>query len=98
MYIVNVCVFKQKTAYEMLISDWSSDVCSSDLEADAILRAVDGCNDGFGEAEVIGEGRVEFGRDAIAGASNVFGDACIIATALGMAFESAEVRERTSVV
>src|SRR3546814_7877598 len=23
--------FKQKTAYEMLISDWSSDVCSSDL-------------------------------------------------------------------
>src|SRR3546814_6715677 len=27
--------FKQKTAYEMRISDWSSDVCSSDL---AILR------------------------------------------------------------
>src|SRR3546814_3879077 len=26
-------VFKQKTAYEMRISDWSSDVCSSDLEA-----------------------------------------------------------------
>src|SRR3546814_10580467 len=24
--------FKQKTAYEMLISDWSSDVCSSDLQ------------------------------------------------------------------
>src|SRR3546814_9540632 len=24
--------FKQKTAYEMRISDWSSDVCSSDLE------------------------------------------------------------------
>src|SRR3546814_1073775 len=31
--------FKQKTAYDMRISDWSSDVCSSDLEeAD---RAVD---------------------------------------------------------
>src|SRR3546814_17819668 len=31
-----MCVFfffKQKTAYEMLISDWSSDVCSSDLLA-----------------------------------------------------------------
>src|SRR3546814_4019663 len=31
---VCVCVFfffKQKTAYEMRISDWSSDVCSSDL-------------------------------------------------------------------
>src|SRR3546814_5749819 len=26
--------FKQKTAYEMRISDWSSDVCSSDLIVD----------------------------------------------------------------
>src|SRR3546814_8874308 len=25
-------LFRQKTAYEMRISDWSSDVCSSDLE------------------------------------------------------------------
>src|SRR3546814_6384610 len=38
--------FKQKTAYEMRISDWSSDVCSSDLlfldigfEDDAVGRA-----------------------------------------------------------
>src|SRR3546814_1193518 len=31
---INVCFFffKQKTAYEMRISDWSSDVCSSDLD------------------------------------------------------------------
>src|SRR3546814_9017125 len=29
--------FKQKTAYEMRISDWSSDVCSSDLLAVSIL-------------------------------------------------------------
>src|SRR3546814_2416834 len=31
-----LCVFffKQKTAYEMRISDWSSDVCSSDLDPD----------------------------------------------------------------
>src|SRR3546814_3007815 len=32
--ILSVCVFcffKQKTAYELRISDWSSDVCSSDL-------------------------------------------------------------------
>src|SRR3546814_1881735 len=28
--------FKQKTAYEMRISDWSSDVCSSDLMAQAL--------------------------------------------------------------
>src|SRR3546814_2180374 len=29
-----VFLFKQKTAYEMRISDWSSDVCSSDLKTD----------------------------------------------------------------
>src|SRR3546814_11884436 len=28
-----MCFFKQQTAYEMRISDWSSDVCSSDLRA-----------------------------------------------------------------
>src|SRR3546814_19931747 len=34
--LIMFCVFffKQKTAYEMRISDWSSDVCSSDLQAD----------------------------------------------------------------
>src|SRR3546814_1767311 len=30
-YIFLFFFFKQKTAYEMRISDWSSDVCSSDL-------------------------------------------------------------------
>src|SRR3546814_7672415 len=34
-HVVSSCLlfffFKQKTAYEMRISDWSSDVCSSDL-------------------------------------------------------------------
>src|SRR3546814_9156242 len=34
--------FKQKTAYEMRISDWSSDVCSSDLEAAAPERLLGG--------------------------------------------------------
>src|SRR3546814_6137740 len=29
--------FKQKTAYEMRISDWSSDVCSSDLLAQGVI-------------------------------------------------------------
>src|SRR3546814_8141623 len=32
-YGLFVFFFKQKTAYDMRISDWSSDVCSSDLEA-----------------------------------------------------------------
>src|SRR3546814_13511699 len=51
MYVFLFFFFKQKTAYEMRISDWSSDVCSSDLPladprkysgsiADLNLRAV----------------------------------------------------------
>src|SRR3546814_6416863 len=41
--VLNLCVcffffFKQKTAYEMRISDWSSDVCSSDLAYLALQR------------------------------------------------------------
>src|SRR3546814_3486221 len=35
-----VFFFKQKTAYEMRISDWSSDVCSSDLIDRASLVTV----------------------------------------------------------
>src|SRR3546814_1647492 len=31
LVLLMVFFFKQKTAYEMRISDWSSDVCSSDL-------------------------------------------------------------------
>src|SRR3546814_5862128 len=34
-----VFYFKQKTAYEMRISDWSSDVCSSDLAAFRTMSA-----------------------------------------------------------
>src|SRR3546814_7310681 len=56
------CVFfcKQKTAYEMRISDWSSDVCSSDL------RSVDPGPCIAGEAhkaEADGPGIGEQGRD-----------------------------------
>src|SRR3546814_148866 len=40
MCVVFVFFFKQKTAYEMRISDWSSDVCSSDLEG-CLLNAPD---------------------------------------------------------
>src|SRR3546814_5275039 len=34
-------VFKQKTAYEMRISDWSSDVCSSDLKHPFYITSFD---------------------------------------------------------
>src|SRR3546814_2478872 len=36
-----VFFFKQKTAYEMRIIDWSSDVCSSDLFANFLLSGID---------------------------------------------------------
>src|SRR3546814_7844618 len=42
--------FKQKTAYEMRISDWSSDVCSSDLVQAKVTRLVG--NDKEGAAYV----------------------------------------------
>src|SRR3546814_10108007 len=32
--------FKQKTAYEMRISDWSSDVCSSDLPSRCAVQSI----------------------------------------------------------
>src|SRR3546814_9903272 len=35
-----VFLFKQKTAYEMRISDWSSDVCSSDLHQIILGRVI----------------------------------------------------------
>src|SRR3546814_17335979 len=40
-YQSDVFFFKQKTAYELRISDWSSDVCSSDLHQRIFARAVD---------------------------------------------------------
>src|SRR3546814_20762604 len=39
MFSVLLFFFKQKTAYDMRISDWSSDVCSSDLHHDAMEEA-----------------------------------------------------------
>src|SRR3546814_979888 len=47
--------FKQKTAYEMRISDWSSDVCSSDLQ---ILR---GRRQPQQDAVVVGQGEGDAG-------------------------------------
>src|SRR3546814_196684 len=48
--------FKQKTAYEMRISDWSSDVCSSDLDVDSRFTTDDD-RDGYNTiAEIPGAG------------------------------------------
>src|SRR3546814_3591752 len=40
-FSIVIFFFKQKTAYEMRISDWSSDVCSSDLFDDVHLFLVE---------------------------------------------------------
>src|SRR3546814_8246524 len=40
--VMFVYFFKHKTAYELRISDWSSDVCSSDLEALSAIEATAG--------------------------------------------------------
>src|SRR3546814_4238064 len=41
-YICVFFFFKQKTAYEMRISDWSSDVCSSDLQTLPVDASMEG--------------------------------------------------------
>src|SRR3546814_5236672 len=38
--ISSCCFFEQKTAYELRISDWSSDVCSSDLLCLGVIAAL----------------------------------------------------------
>src|SRR3546814_2609176 len=53
--------FKQKTAYEMRISDWSSDVCSADLLA--VLQAVAG--KGTPVVTVLLSGRPLYANDLI---------------------------------
>src|SRR3546814_2206251 len=42
VFLFFVFFFKQKTAYEMRISDWSSDVCSSDLLNSGIHATIAG--------------------------------------------------------
>src|SRR3546814_2524242 len=42
VFVFYLFFFKQKTAYEMRISDWSSDVCSSDLPFGKIVYGVAG--------------------------------------------------------
>src|SRR3546814_2808801 len=58
--------FKQKTAYEMRISDWSSDVCSSDLR----IEETAGVDEHHVGAGIVGRQAVavgtQFGQDAFA--------------------------------
>src|SRR3546814_15318134 len=60
-----VLFFKQKTAYELRISDWSSDVCSSDLHVEQSGRSAHACGllGGVGRQERL-QGLVERERAA----------------------------------
>src|SRR3546814_14138051 len=62
--------FKQKTAYEMRISDWSSDVCSSDLRLFALLAAHAQARVGVGGA-VQPEEQVEHARQQVGAGADV---------------------------
>src|SRR3546814_7405323 len=68
-------VFKQKTAYEMRSSDWSSDVCSSDLKAHAPeLRLRAPCENGDAvEALLAVPDRAVTGRFDIGGGESLVG-------------------------
>src|SRR3546814_9163818 len=64
MRVVWICVccfffFKQKTAYEMRISDWSSDVCSSDLPGERRMAEHGGRHAGIVDrARIVPEQRI----------------------------------------
>src|SRR3546814_20013237 len=64
---VYIFFFKQKTAYEMRISDWSSDVCSSDLDH----RSDERCGERAGRFATLRQGMsVHDGRLGGGGAGN----------------------------
>src|SRR3546814_10637217 len=65
-YLYDVYLFfcKQKTAYEMRISDWSSDVCSSDLKSDAPGRAISSMGNGRSGMEEVDFHQLEEDRFA----------------------------------
>src|SRR3546814_18518247 len=56
--------FKQKTAYEMRISDWSSDVCSSDLSGGFPAASLGGRDDAADDGVVVKTGARRGGGEA----------------------------------
>src|SRR3546814_3704590 len=78
LLFIFVFFFKQKTAYEMRISDWSSDVCSSDLDeaVERRIRFLEGyqgkalarCYREFVERVQRAEAKAAPGRDALTAA------------------------------
>src|SRR3546814_5406847 len=67
-----VFFFKQKTAYEMRISDWSSDVCSSDLKGKylSVKGPLNMTRPPQGYPVLFSAGQSEYGRDLTAKVSD----------------------------
>src|SRR3546814_3710370 len=69
-FVLFFLCFKQKTAYEMRISDWSSDVCSSDLVVlDELSHEVEVQLAGAGETDLdllVAEPHEQLEHDALA--------------------------------
>src|SRR3546814_10682649 len=58
VYVFVLLFFKQKTAYEMRISDWSSDVCSSDLPGDRVRINIAGDEPFSAEVQIGSDGMI----------------------------------------
>src|SRR3546814_2312307 len=93
--------FKQKTAYDMRISDWSSDVCSSDLAASAVGLAASAIGTGLmgfvGQAGAAQEEAVEM-PGTIAEAGTMIRSGRISSERLTRAYLAAIEQDRKSVV
>src|SRR3546814_12520755 len=84
-YIFFFFFFKQKTAYEMRISDWSSDVCSSDLLAGKSNKDCYGKHESFTAGRAGTMSRTYFGTDGIRGRTNQWPMTAELEMKVGMA-------------
>src|SRR3546814_1158900 len=77
MWLCFFFFFKQKTAYEMRISDWSSDVCSSDLQAQRLAGKTFGARGKSGKGLARHPAHMRIGglpaRQAVVGQRGVLG-------------------------
>src|SRR3546814_13772678 len=78
-----VLFFKQKTAYEMRISDWSSDVCSSDLSKRRWVAAGSAWTDWFMTRDWLfagaAAGRDGYGSGRTGGTTAALGKSLVVA-------------------
>src|SRR3546814_3450297 len=87
--------FKQKTAYELRISDWSSDVCSSDLLVPALRDEL--AKLGRDDIMIVAGGVIppqDYDAVKAAGAAAIFPPGTVIAEAAADQIGRASCRER----